>query len=327
MKNAPFLTVATAAAVLALAGAAGAQTAPSAGATSSITAGAGTSLNGKTASDLIGKSVYNAAGERIGEIDDIVIDGVGAAGATAAVIGVGGFLGMGERKVAVPLRDLDMRDNRVTAAALTKDSVRTMGEYREGSGTWTRYDRSRPFTLSGRSSTDSSVTAATGATTAPSGSMSGSAGTSTRAAPAQGRSDSNVTAATGATPAPSGTMSGSASTTTRTDVGVAAWAKGMSADKLIGKSVYNAAGDRIGEIDDLVVGKAGGAATTSAVVGVGGFLGIGERKVAVPLRELEMRNDRLTSSNLTKESVKTMAEYKTDDGMWTRLNRSTPLGG
>jgi sporulation protein YlmC with PRC-barrel domain len=50
-------------------------------------------------SNLMGKSVYNLNNERIGEVNDIVIND----GKTikAIVVGVGGFLGMGERSVAV----------------------------------------------------------------------------------------------------------------------------------------------------------------------------------------------------------------------------------
>lgn len=58
------------------------------------------------ASEAMGLAVYNRSGERIGEIDDMLIDGSGRV--IAAVVGVGGFLGMGERKVAVTFRSFAM---------------------------------------------------------------------------------------------------------------------------------------------------------------------------------------------------------------------------
>jgi hypothetical protein len=58
------------------------------------------------ASEAMGLAVYNRSGERIGEIDDMLIDGSGRV--MAAVVGVGGFLGMGERKVAVTFRSFAM---------------------------------------------------------------------------------------------------------------------------------------------------------------------------------------------------------------------------
>src|SRR3954462_4572820 len=51
-------------------------------------------------SKLVGVKVIGADNERIGDIDEILIDGSGRI--AAVVVGVGGFLGMGERRVAVP---------------------------------------------------------------------------------------------------------------------------------------------------------------------------------------------------------------------------------
>jgi hypothetical protein len=51
------------------------------------------------ASDLIGTRVYNANNEHIGEIDDVIL--ANGKDLRAYVIGVGGFLGVGERDVAV----------------------------------------------------------------------------------------------------------------------------------------------------------------------------------------------------------------------------------
>ena len=49
--------------------------------------------------NLWDKSVYNAAGKSIGELKDVLIDKDGRV--SALVIGVGGFLGLGEKDVAV----------------------------------------------------------------------------------------------------------------------------------------------------------------------------------------------------------------------------------
>jgi hypothetical protein len=51
------------------------------------------------ASNLIGTTVQNPAGESLGDINDVVIAGEGPV--QAVVIGVGGFLGIGEKNVAV----------------------------------------------------------------------------------------------------------------------------------------------------------------------------------------------------------------------------------
>ena len=52
------------------------------------------------ASKLKGLNVYNNNNEKIGDIDELLVDSTGKI--QAVVIGVGGFLGMGEHEVAVP---------------------------------------------------------------------------------------------------------------------------------------------------------------------------------------------------------------------------------
>jgi len=61
--------------------------------------------NQMMASDLIGTRVISANNESIGDINDVILDRNGQV--MAAVIGVGGFLGIGEKDVAVPFRSLE----------------------------------------------------------------------------------------------------------------------------------------------------------------------------------------------------------------------------
>lgn len=64
--------------------------------------------------------------------------------------------------------------------------------------------------------------------------------------------------------------------------------------KVIGVNVYNDAGDKIGAIDDLIIDKSG--KIDNVVLSVGGFLGIGERHVAVPMDKLTWVNEPIRSS-------------------------------
>ena len=50
---------------------------------------------------LMGLDVYNDGNEKIGDINEVLIDTTGDV--KSVVIGVGGFLDMGERNVAVPM--------------------------------------------------------------------------------------------------------------------------------------------------------------------------------------------------------------------------------
>ena len=63
----------------------------------------------------------------------------------------------------------------------------------------------------------------------------------------------------------------------------------MSASDYIGKRVYDTAGNDIGEVNDLILSNDGKIQAT--ILGVGGFLGIGEKDVAVPVSSVEMVKD------------------------------------
>jgi sporulation protein YlmC with PRC-barrel domain len=85
------------------------------------------------ASKVIGSSVYNDKGEKIGSIDDVILDKNHQA--SAAVLSVGGFLGLGSKLVEVPYKQLEFGDtrqsseNRVKLPGATKDSLEGMPAY------------------------------------------------------------------------------------------------------------------------------------------------------------------------------------------------------
>jgi sporulation protein YlmC with PRC-barrel domain len=65
------------------------------------------------AGDMIGKSLRNTRDEYLGEISDVVFDPEGG-GITHALVEIGGFLGLGEDVVGVPLSALQVTDDRST---------------------------------------------------------------------------------------------------------------------------------------------------------------------------------------------------------------------
>ncbi|MFN4091132.1 MAG: PRC-barrel domain-containing protein [Alphaproteobacteria bacterium] len=85
---------------------------------------------GIRASRVMGKAVQNEAGEDVGTINDLVIDPSDSA--PYVIIGVGGFLGVGERLVAVPFGILVAREGSagLVLPGATKDSVRQLPEFR-----------------------------------------------------------------------------------------------------------------------------------------------------------------------------------------------------
>ncbi len=83
------------------------------------------------ASSLIGQSVYNAQDEAIGDINDLVTDQSGKI--VAVLIGSGGFLGLGEKDVAVRFEDLklarDENDNVKIIADLNRETLASAPDY------------------------------------------------------------------------------------------------------------------------------------------------------------------------------------------------------
>jgi sporulation protein YlmC with PRC-barrel domain len=97
----------------------------------------------------------------------------------------------------------------------------------------------------------------------------------------------------------------------------------LRASKLVGSSVRNRAGETIGDINEVVIGKDGKVA--AVVLGVGGFLGLGERQVAVGFDSLHLSRDNagrmLPTLDATKESLKSAPEWK-----WSAEERRSPTG-
>jgi hypothetical protein len=83
-------------------------------------------------SDIVGKPLYSENNERIGEIEEILFSSDGRV--TAAIVSVGGFLGMGERKVALTFAAIrmskDSNGNHRMLITVDRDALRAAPEYR-----------------------------------------------------------------------------------------------------------------------------------------------------------------------------------------------------
>jgi sporulation protein YlmC with PRC-barrel domain len=85
--------------------------------------------------------------------------------------------------------------------------------------------------------------------------------------------------------------------------------KGWSAKKqILGKDVYNDAGDKVGEIDDLIVTP--NKSLSYAIVGVGGFLGVGEHQVAVPVSRFKQQMGKIVLRGATKDALKAAPKFE-----------------
>jgi sporulation protein YlmC with PRC-barrel domain len=86
-------------------------------------------------------------------------------------------------------------------------------------------------------------------------------------------------------------------------------ASGWSAKKqILGKDVYNDSGEKIGDINDLIV--APNRSVSYAVVGVGGFLGMNEHNVAVPVSKLKQQMGKIVLPGATKDALKAAPQFE-----------------
>lgn len=73
-----------------------------------------------TASDFLGKSIYAPDGTRIGEVNDFFVTPDGKV--QAVVLGVGGFLGIGEKNVAVAMQAIQTQGDGTDAKLVINSS-------------------------------------------------------------------------------------------------------------------------------------------------------------------------------------------------------------
>ena len=113
----------------------------------------------------------------------------------------------------------------------------------------------------------------------------------------------------------------SPNTSTIGSVGTAGAAR---ASAIIGKAVTNRMDQKIGTVDDLLIARDGH--ITNAVLSVGGFLGIGDKLVALPYADIEKRADSLVV-NRTADELRVLPEFKYDVAVNTVGPRDTYLRG
>lgn len=85
----------------------------------------------QSTSSIIGLKVQNGFGEKLGDINYLVLDNTGKI--STAVIGVGGFLGVGEKNVGVPYSELKLTNGKdgeqIAVIDATKDSLSSAPNY------------------------------------------------------------------------------------------------------------------------------------------------------------------------------------------------------
>lgn len=240
--------------------------------------------DGFLASNIIGEQVYNgndSNAENIGDVNDILLDKEGKT--KGVIIGVGGFLGMGEHNVAVEWSKLSWSEkngDRWLVYPSTKDQLQALPEF----------DRKpyEPGTATTASNNGTSTTTAPATTTT---------------------TTAQDTTAKPAAPAPDTTKTGSIDKSQLTPVPPE---KLMSDKDLEGTTVYGANDEKIGSINDVVIDQ-NSKKVEAVIVDVGGFLGMGAKSVAIGMDKLSFMADKDGNKYLytpfTKDQLKAQPEF------------------
>jgi len=324
------------------------------------------------ASDLIGMRIYNSEAEvdaatpvangaeqewdDIGEINDIIVSKDGEV--TAVILGIGGFLGLGERDVSISMDKIrilnDEDGDRFLVVNTSKEMLeqapefeRPMmdGEAMEGEAMTETDDNVTVVTENAETETEEMANEVEAETEemvqdtenaaenleaeteemaneveAESEEMEQEAETMMENAEAEteeavNEAEANTTVITGdetvereLLPRPEVEREGYAAAE-------ADMIQQMSADDLEGSYVYGANDETVGEIDTLLIGDNG--QIDRVVINVGGFLGLGEKPVAVTFDELQVLknvegDDVRIYIDSTEERLESQPEYEAE---------------
>src|SRR5258708_22429839 len=78
--------------------------------------------------------------------------------------------------------------------------------------------------------------------------------------------------------------------------------------QVLGKKVFNDNGETVGNIDDIIV--APDKAVSYAIIGAGGFLGVGRHDVAIPVSQLKDDGGKFILPGGSKDAIKAMPEFE-----------------
>ena len=89
---------------------------------------------------------------------------------------------------------------------------------------------------------------------------------------------------------------------------------GWSAKKdLLDKTVTNDQKEKIGKIEALIVSRSTDAklpVASFAIIGVGGFLGVGKNDVAIPMEQIKLEEKQLVLPGATKAALKALPRFE-----------------
>lgn len=85
-------------------------------------------------------------------------------------------------------------------------------------------------------------------------------------------------------------------------------ARGYRASKLLGAAVYNEHDEKVGKVGDMIIRP--NDTLSFAIVDVGGFLGVGKRHVAIPVKQFTSVYPKVVLPGATKDALKSLPPFE-----------------
>jgi ribosomal 30S subunit maturation factor RimM len=295
--------------------------------------------------NLIGSGIYSGPGDdanEIGDVKDLVLASSGQV--DAAVVGVGGFLGIGEKDVAVPFDQLNMArsdddEPRITAA-LDKEALTQAPEFddEKSSDQMASNDGTQPTAQNDQmaATTTGAATGTGAAAGAAAGSAMSNAGdqaehTAQNTGQAMGNAGDQAEQSAQNTMNTQGDATTTASTggSQRQGLSEVADDATLTADDLMGTTVYGPNDESVGDIGNIALNADG--QVDAVIVDVGGFLGIGEKPVALGMDNLNFMRDQdgtlYLYTQFTQDQLDNAPEYNKDTYAENRDSMRLKAGG
>ncbi len=252
------------------------------------------------ATDLIGMRIYNSEVEvdpaarvpdgaelewdDIGEINDVIIGQDGKV--TAVILGIGGFLGLGERDVSVSMDSIKVvmedgdSNDRFLVVTTSQEMLENAPEFDRGMGS----DMEAANTTAVTETATTEPAAETATTDMATDSAMERPMLMRPAYEREGYAEADME-----------------------------MVEALTAEDIQGSYVYGANDETVGEVDSLVMGDDG--KVSQVVINVGGFLGLGEKPVAVTFDELQILknvdgDDFRIYIDSTKEALEAQPDYE-----------------
>ncbi|MDQ7250066.1 PRC-barrel domain-containing protein [Dongia sedimenti] len=127
-----------------------------------------------------------------------------------------------------------------------------------------------------------------------------------------------------ATPAPAPAAEAVPANPPPSDAVISAQSDGeIRADQVIGMTVYNAEGEKVGTVHDILLDKEGKA--TGVVLSVGGVLGVGAKSVGLTWKEIDVNPEQQqVQISYTKDQLEAAPDFKTTEQINSEMNAAAP---